>query len=368
MARTQGDPLPRRSGKLPVGAAWAVFTSAVLGGEIMLADRSTVHSVGVESKEQMVQRIVDQKIQFYNNAFREILLVQLPGGGSWLESALAFKQLLGQEATNPDYEHPPEAREDLLYVSTRRVLFMLQANASSSALFRVGTEAAAKRTHLCVITLDPAAVARDDATATSHLLDCPPKMLARIPKALRLNHRDYLQFVIDHEAFHCIDALYNGPIPMSEKEYWGQYMMFRNEHGGDAYAIAVHIARHGRVTPFVENLTRIRSLCLFNAAPEHLTRGALRAVADLDPATLAGAGPREVLAVADRVREQVVPDYPGYLAYRAAACRVMDEIGVPLDPDDHALCTAAEPSDAWYKDLARGCRKGREELFGDPGE
>lgn len=314
------------------------------------------------------QRAVDERLLHYNSAFPDILFVQLPGGEEWVESSRTFQDLLGGgDAANLDYEHPPELREDLLTVSVGRVLSMLRHNATSSALFRVGEDSAATRDHVCVITLDPHAAAGDDDLATAHLLDVPPQLLERIPPHYQLDRTRFLRFLIDHEVFHCLDARYLGPIPMSDREHWGPYMLYRNENGADAYAAAMHLAEGGD-PGFLDNLIRIRALCLYSADPEHATCGALRAAASLDRRSMAGLSPWEVLRLAHRIRMQVVPDYAGYLRYRAAACQAMRDIGVPRPPADDALCRAAAPDPAVYRELMESYRRSYRELFGHPPE
>lgn len=310
-----------------------------------------------------LQALVDERVAFYNDVFPEIQFVQLPGGSQWLASARVFAQLLGAGARNADYEHPPELREDLLYVTAQRVAFMLQHNEASSALFRPGKGSAVARPYVCVLTLDPAAVALDDRTATAHLLRFSPQELARIPPEYRLEHEAFLRFVVDHELFHCLDARYLGPIPRSDQTFWAQYMLYRNEHGADAFATAMHLREHGRSTPFVDNIVRIRALSLYNADPEHLTCAAIAAVADDYDAALRRTTPRDILALADGVRERLVPDYGGYLRFRAAACRVMEEIGVISVADD-PLCSAAAPDDQAYRDLRATCAARLSELLG----
>lgn len=341
------------------------FAAYVLAVAAVALPVSSAADIGVEGEtNSQPQTAVDRRLQHYNATFRDILFVQLPGGEKWRKSGQVFEELLGRDAVNLDYEHPAELREDLLTASVHRVLFMLHHNASSSALFRVGEGAAATRSHVCVITLDPEAVAQDDLNATAYLLDFPLELLQRIPAELRLDHKEFLRFLVDHEVFHCIDAHYLGPVPMSEREHWGSYTLYRNENGADAYAAMMHLAEQGERTKFLRNLTRIRALCLYNADPEHATCRAIRAVEHMDPESLAGLTPREVLALANRIRRQVVPDYEHYLGYRAAACQVMGDIGVTRPDEDAALCHAAAPDADVYRELLASFRSAYSELFG----
>lgn len=337
-----------------------VWLMVVVSGCTLLFPPSRVAA----ADRSALQGIVDQRLAFYNDAFPEIQFVQLPGGSQALASARVFSQLLGAGASNADYEHPPALREDLLYVTAQRVAFMLRNNDASSALFRPGRGSASTRPYLCVLTLDPAAVALDDRTATAHLLHFSAEELKRIPAAYRLGHETFLRFVVDHELFHCLDARFNGPIPTSDRTFWAQYMLYRNEHGADAFATAMHLRDHGRATPFVDNILRIRGLSLYNADPEHLTCAAISAVAQEDGGAMRTKEPRDIVALADLVRNRVAPDYNGYLRFRAAACRVMEEIGVPAVADD-PLCKAAPPNEQAYRNLRDTCAARLSELLGE---
>lgn len=311
------------------------------------------------------QAIADRTIRFYNDTYPDILFVQLPGGEQQEGSGVALSLLLGHAADNLDYEHPPSLREDLLYLSIQRVLMMLRHNASSSALFRVGEGSVSTRKHLCAITLDPYRVAGNALRSTAHLLDFPDEQIVLIPPARRLDPHSHLQFVLDHEAFHCLDALYNAPIPMSKKRYWSQYMLFRNEHAADAYAVAMHIARQGGVTPYAGNLLRIRGLSLYNADPDHFTCAAIEQVLAIRTSELLRMGTDVMLRLGAQVREKVVPGYEGYLAYRVAALAAIERLDVGAGVEQDSPADRGVPLDADLRDqLVRRSRRYHRALFG----
>ncbi len=315
-----------------------------------------------------LEAIADRAIRFYNDTYPDILFVQLPGGRQWVDSSVALSLLLGHRADNLDYEHPPSLREDLLYVSIERVFMMLRHNAASSSLFRVGDSSISARENVCIITLDPGRVAGNALRATAHLLDFPDERIALIPPARRLDPHSHLQFVLDHEAFHCLDALYNGPIPMSKKRYWSQYMLFRNEHAADAYAVAMHIARQGGVTPYAGNLLRIRGLSLYNADPDHLTCAAIErvlAIGAIGTSKLVHMDAQAVFRLGAQVREEVVPGYETYLEYRIAALAAMRRLGVGAGAEEDGPADCGVPLDADVRDeLIRRSRRYYRELFG----
>lgn len=157
-------------------------------------------------KQGELDSLVVKKLAFYAQAFPEILFVALPAGDAWLDSFLTLVVLLGDHATDLDYEHPSHAREDLLYVAKARVQAMLRAGESSSSLFRVGADGLAKRENLCAITVNPCGVAKDDDVATWHLLEDlgPDRTPDVVLQERHLDYRHHLEYVLDSHAEHIL--------------------------------------------------------------------------------------------------------------------------------------------------------------------
>lgn len=301
-----------------------------------------------------LQSLLDERISAYNRAFPDILFVQYAGGETWLDDATSIEAMLGYQAVNLDYEHPPELREDLLYLSIERLLFMLRSREASASLYKVGTTALAEREHLCILTLDPYSVATDEAQATRHLLVPRFELLAEFKPDVRLDPEDHLRFVFDHEAFHCLDARYNRPQPISFKEHWAHYWHHHGELGADAFAVAMHVGRHGRITDYARRLRAIRGLAVLLGDPDHLTHAALSALHARDPQEIHAMTPMERFRLASQLRAQVAPDYAGYLEFRRAAHQAMKRLG--LDEELLEQCPPAlrgrAPEDAIQRLLA----------------
>jgi len=223
-------------------------------------------------------------------------------------------------------------REDLIAVSVMRVQWMLQNSLSSAALFAVGEDGAADRASLCVITLNPETVPTSDLDATRAMLDLPDVVFTRMVPAGYLDHEQHLEFVLNHEAYHCLDSYYNGPAPMSDKRYAGEHRFFHNENGADAYGILMDVRRRGQITRYAENMLRVRALSLLNGDPNHYTHQAIAKVLQHDSVALARLTPRQAFDLASRIRAEVMPDYDDYVAYRAAAFQAMQHLG--LEPED----------------------------------
>jgi hypothetical protein len=290
-----------------------------------------VPAAGVdEAADGSLEQVIAERLEFYNRHFPGIRFVVLAGGDQWLDSLSTLYTLLGKDSTNLDYECPVDLRKDLLALCVARVKMMLMDSESSATLFRVGVNSLSDRPVLCVVTLDARGMARDDFHATRHLIPLGDAVVRRIPRDHWLAHREYLAFVIDHEVFHCLDSYHNRPIPRSSKEQWAQYMGFYNENGADAFAMAMHLRRYGRVTRFARDLLRIRGIALYGGNANHFTYGALDRVLQAPVSRLESMGVMNVLKYASELRDAVVPDYDRYLAYRA---RARQASRVLADPD-----------------------------------
>lgn len=152
---------------------------------------------------------------------------------------------------------------------------------------------------------------------------------ADIPQSCYLNSVDHLAFVLDHEVFHCLDAYYNGPMPISSRPHAAPYAAYRNESGADAFGAAMRLRDSGS-DHYVRNLIHIRALTLVQEDPEHFTDRSMCRVLYAYPAEIDGKTVGEVFAFASRVRDQEVSDYEAYVAFVAAVLRASERLGVPV--------------------------------------
>lgn len=318
---------------------------------------------------QALQAIVDARMRTYDALYPDIQFVQLdaPDEAQFRASAEMLSMLLGYQATNLDYEHPPEVRDDLLYVSIKKLLMFLQQSESVASLFRVGVNSLSEREQLCVVVMDPCRVAADDATASRYLIDFSDALFARLPAERYLPREDVLRFALDHEVFHCLDSHLNEPVPRSKKEYWAPYMHHYHELGADAYATAMHIVRKGGADPHAETLMHQRGLSLLMADPDHFTPEAMQRVLD-DAPTLTGKSPHELFEYATALRSAMGLDYARYLDYRHAAEHAMDRLGLERAASFFGDTGAFhdEPADSrWLQALLERTRASVAALFGD---
>jgi len=273
------------------------------------------------------QTLLDEKIEYYRYLYPEIVFLILNGDDELPADMIALDQVLGYQPKSMDYEHPAELREDLMFVSVGRVELMLQSKMPSSSLFKTDTPLS-QQEYICVLTINLYDMAADSIRSTQHLLELPQKVIQKIPKDLLLPPGDYLAFVIDHEIYHCLKSMYVGPQLMSHKKLWGEYNIFHNELGADAYALGMHIKTRDEDSIFAKNIMKIRGMALYNGDPDHLTCKALEQVLKIPSNNIAEMSAYEVFDMANRIKDRLTTDYDEYIRHLASKVQAMKELGV----------------------------------------
>lgn len=278
---------------------------------------------------RLLADVIENKRRFYLDTFPSLEFVVLQGGDAWPDEIIALSVLLGHEPVNLDYEHPPDAREDLMYVSLERIRLMLESNTPSATLF-LSDEPMGWREKLCVLTINPVEIAANDQTATHYLIEPYYEIRGKIKPQNYLDRREFVEFVFDHEVYHCLESNFIGPQPMSFLEFWGEYHHYRHENGADAFAVAMHMKRHGAVTDFVKNINLIRALTLFCDDCNHWTPEIITKVSNTEMKLLQTMDTAEIFRYATSLRNIIVPNYSDYLVYRSAAKEVCAQINSDL--------------------------------------
>jgi hypothetical protein len=280
-----------------------------------------------------LQQLTKQRLAYHQRQFADIQFVALPGGCDPVGALTALELLLGYQPTPLDYEHPPELSDTLRLVSVERIATMMQYQMPSATLFQCGEQAMAKCPQVCVITLAPCAIANDHRQATACLLDLPVQAARQVRDEQLLDADKYLNFTLDHEAFHCLDASLHGGMPRGYETYWGEYWRTRNEMAADAYAVAMHIRRHGQADAFLTNLARLRGLSLLDGDPQHFTYDAIEQVRRMPAQQLVAMSPRELVELARRIGGEQLPNYPAFVAFWMAAHQTMEKLGIEAGGD-----------------------------------
>jgi hypothetical protein len=297
---------------------------------------SPVFPVGADaaarfSSPDQLNAIVQQRLSHYSRQYSDIQFIHLKGGDDWYSDFVAVVTMLGHNAVALDYEHPPELAADVMELSFERLKRMLMADVVSATAFKVGQGSSITRPKLCVITLNPKTFVASDRTATQYMLDLTESVMAKVNPARYLNHRQHLEFTVDHEVFHCLDSILLGGAPMTKLPLGGEYHLFRRESAADAYAMALHLKKYGRVTNYARNMTHARALWMFTDSPNRCTFETVREVLITDPKQFSEASEKQLLRWAKKTIDRTVRDYHGYVHQRAAALQAASTLG--MDPE-----------------------------------
>lgn len=331
------------------------------GNSNRVLDVSENGGAGVAASREEVEQIVVAKLEFYSAHYPDINFVVLDTAGEVSRNMHALSEIIGQNPVPLDYEHPKELRQELLMVTLMRIEILLQTDVGSATLFKPDAGALAKRQKVCVITINPWAISADDRAATRHLLELENEEFNAIHPEIYLDHVSHLKFALDHEIYHCLDAAYNGPVPISHRKYWGDYYYFKDESGADAFGILMNIAEHGSRTAYARTLMNIRGLALLCGDVGHYTYRSIGAALQIDPATLTNKDVRGIFRVASQLRDRVVGSYEDYVRYANAAYHAMKLLGVEPEAEQSSK---VEPDKKMVKALVRSTKDAYRSLIG----
>jgi hypothetical protein len=306
-----------------------------------------------EKNIQEINQAIQNKLDFYNKQFPEIQFVHLKNG-EWEKSLQALELFIGYQATNLDYEHPPELREDLLYVTVAKIQMMLVNRITSSYLFKVGDIPAASRQHVCVITLDPATTVLNNLVSTQYFIDLPQEILKSLPLESYIDNQRHLDFIIDHEAYHCLDTFNYGGIPMSDKAYSTRYDSFKRESQADMFALAMHLQRNKTFSPCAEQMMMLRGMTLLNGEMQHYSLAAMQLIIDSEKKQIIDSQPEELLRLVKRLYKTIAPGYEEYMKYRVAAVSAITQLGKQVNEMEKPFAPAdIQPDEKLVKELIK---------------
>lgn len=280
-----------------------------------------------ETQSSSYAQTVRAKLEIYNRAFPDIDFIYLSNGSDWIGSLMGLDLLIGYEPTCLDYEHPPELRQELVDVTVAKIQMMLLYHMASSYFFEVGQIAGTKRRYACIITLDTENAYDDDESATRNLMSLSDAEFQDVSQERYLDHQAILNFVIDHEAYHCLDSYYNSGIRRSEKELWGHYSCYNRERQADMFAIAMYRQRGGSRTGFVDGIEQLRAMSLLNGELNHDSSAGIRRIKQLSSSELQNIKPKTLMDMVRRQDQGLMPGYDAYLDYRVNAIEAIRRMG-----------------------------------------
>ena len=277
-------------------------------------------------KIEKINQAIKEKLDYYNHTFPYIQFVHLKNG-EWEKSLQALELFIGYQATSLDYEHPKELREDLLYVTVAKIQMMLVNKISSSYLFKVGKIPVATKQHTCVITLDPATTVLNNLISTQYFIDLAQDTLKSLPEKSYLDKKQHLNFIIDHEAFHCLDSYHYGGIPISRKAFATRHDTYKRELQADMFAIAMNMRRNKKLTLYANNIMSIRAMTLLNGELQHDSYNAMQLMFNSDREKIIHAQPMELVKKVKQLYKTIDLSYEEYIEFRVAAIEVIGLLG-----------------------------------------
>lgn len=279
---------------------------------------SQSHATNTTELSLQHKAIINNKIRFYNNKFKDIQFILLDGGSDWQADLHAFMSLLGDNPVALDYEHPQDLRQDVLDVTIKRLGLMLENDITSSTLIQTDQENTGKQANLCFVTLNPEVVVANNIEATRYMLNYDDELMSKVNSSRHLDTRDHLSFLLDHEFFHCIDSFLYGGVPMTHEILGGEYNRFRRESAADAYALSMHLRKNGKITNFARNIIHIRALSMFNNSPSHHTFETLGETIRLDIHRLIAMNIMAVISLSKNTMNKTVGSYSDFRNQQAA--------------------------------------------------
>lgn len=263
-----------------------------------------------------------------------------------------FNRLLGDEASNLDYEHPAQARDLLLQAQIDRIRLMLEEDMPSSTLFKAGKGSEFSRPYVCVVTLNETVFVGDPLASTRFISGTDKDSDATYLKVL--DNQSFLNFTFHHEVFHCLDALKNGPTrPMTKSRITGSYNDFRAEHRADLYAALMHKFDSPTETTFLQDLSGYRVLSLFNWDISHYTSAAINHALLINSADIEGMVAAKRVDFAMQLADQVVITRETYASFLATAAHMAMSLGIVeayLAPEVmEIVASELEPDDQWNR-------------------
>lgn len=292
------------------------------------ADNLNAYSSALNEHDKVLS-VISDRITSYHQSYPGIYFLHLEGGRHAYLDLVRLTRLLGSDPQPLDYEHTRDLREDLLDVTMQRMKLMLNSNNISATLFRVGQESTLDSEYLCVITLNPDDFGTSGYVDMENILNLPATTISRIHPSRRLDNFDYLQFVLNHEMYHCVDSYLNGGQRMSKDDYIAEYDLLKRESVADAYAMSVHVKNHDGLTTFARNFLHMRALWIYSNSPHHCTFETIKTVLKREKEVLKSKD--DLATFVKKLTTEVIGNYSNYISNHAAALNAARMTGANIE-------------------------------------
>jgi len=273
---------------------------------------------------------VDRQLARYSRLIPELgfLRIYKTNGNSNGEAIVnRLPALLGNDAVDMDYEHDETQNRDVVDLQFYRIAKMVEQGLPSATLFKLGADSVFDHRYLCVVTLDTRPFRRDPAYATSFMTSDIEPGLSVNRNEPYIRNEDFLRFTVDHEAFHCLDAYFNGaPFRKTSDPLTSHYDHYLSEMRADAYASLMFNLVRGHKKDFLARLATLRTQSLAATDTFHVSSDVIVAAARVCLA-VDRLEPEEVINIATKLVDQTVPGLADYGEYMANVVAAIDRIG-----------------------------------------
>jgi hypothetical protein len=268
--------------------------------------------------------VVTSRLANYAKIFSQITFYHLKDTKDLVKLSQLTNQL-GNGASNVDYEHPPDLRVLLLEAQIGRIELMLNYQMPSSTLFKTGINSYFQTPYLCVITLDVTIFMTDEMAATRFIARRNNFNAVIFPVNAALDNLTFLNFTIDHEVFHCLDAYINGPTrPQTKSQLTASYNDYRAELRADIFA-ALMYRNTSKPSSFLFKLANYRSLNIKDWDVTHYSSTSLIQVSNLEDSAIKSMGVRTILESAVDLAEMNIMSRDCYASFIISAAEVAVE-------------------------------------------
>jgi hypothetical protein len=271
--------------------------------------------------------LVSERISQYRQAYPEIEFKLLYTMEDY-DEILPLTKSLGEDLSNPEYEHPEDARITLVEAQEYRIAMLINSDMSSATLFKTPNANITDHPYVCLITMNHHLSDWDPLAATRFMYDLDEESIRTMPISLRLNNRDFLLFTIDHEIFHCIDTYTNGFLfPRTLDKITASKNRARAEIRTEAFAAMAHLSRQPNGKDFLNNLANARTLNLLSGDVEHYTVEVLNRVIETSE-QITTEDIKKLATLSTTMANGMTPTLPDYKAFIVAVWAAIEEYGV----------------------------------------
>ena len=220
------------------------------------------------------KNMISKHLAEYANLYPDINFRHVESSSVFEKSNL-YNLLSNMTTTNMDYEHNISDAENLRNIQLTRVQLMLNKGMPSATFYKVDKVRNINKPYLCLITLDPSVFTKKASSATEFMTNRDGRTKPFI------DNNATLEFILEHEVFHCLNAYENGYIyAKTNSRETADYQNHISESQADTYAALIFRNKYNN-TDFIRKMLLIRIYNLTDFDVMHYSVPTLLSVLEL---------------------------------------------------------------------------------------